>query len=446
MPNFLFDGSIKFNDRNIAVRVTGAPGSEHDGQPFVLVIPSLGQSRLRIWPRIFEESHQEGDVTPHFIEFDFPGCGDSETAENPATQYSIQYFTQVAAAVVEAMAEKLALKKMNLQICSYGSPIAINIPMLKPEWTDNDSPIRLQTIFSNTNINGMNNTLSPEFLRANYPTDPDLQNYIAALARIHEGNIRDRDDFLQNVLGPLSRVWSDRYNKIPFRLLLRFGYQFPNAATAILKGLDKVFTSRKLESMYKSLDFSLPVFNQLYSSNWGDFELVHAITAFLNDPENLHKDVYSRVAIIATASESGIFTSGDSHITHLREVLPSVAGVVFPGKDHDPIYAPLFKAFFSGDIQAVEAQINHDREEGHARTMIPPGFSAQYQACLQIAPEASSSAGIILELNDGVIPVTGNMIAPKDKLDVVDAVREEQVANLDSDPAETKEHSLGLTH
>ena len=112
-PFYLFQGQIHLekSDYQLYCKVTGENRSENDGRPYVLLIPGgPGYDHLSMqatYDAIISSLSNEKMDLPHFIFFDPLSCGQSEQSKNPETEYTIDYFTEIAAQLIEAVQIKL---------------------------------------------------------------------------------------------------------------------------------------------------------------------------------------------------------------------------------------------------------------------------------------------------------------------------------------------------
>jgi pimeloyl-ACP methyl ester carboxylesterase len=393
MTGYILDTHIIIHDRKIRCKVTGAPGSANDGAPFILEInggPGQGMSSKT---SDYFSHDQNGAAAFHWILFDSLGCGESDAADHPDTEYTVDHFTEIAASVVEGVAKQLQLKQINLRVVggSFGGLIALNMPSIRPQWTNPKSPIRLQAIFPFMAPLGMKDCMSKEFLLTHYANDPRLPDYEYALNRILAGDVKDRNDFISNVIARISFIYGKAYDTLFFKTCLAILKKFPNSLKNFLKALSHIKRFRNFAvSSYDFLyNFSFEVNNAFFASKFGGFELEDK---FKNNPEL--REVYKKVIIFAAYGANDICTSGEKSLLRLKAMLPETGTYLHPGSHHDHYdrVFPLMKYFVAGDIVNFILLTRLGMINGENFVInLPETFVARYQECFRKSPQPSST-------------------------------------------------------
>lgn len=400
MPNYILETKLNINGRLINCKVTGAPGSERDGAPFILDIRGgPGQGMSTVMPDFFAQ-HRDQHPAQHWILFDALGCGESDRAENPDEEYSVEYFTHIAARVVEEVKKQLQLPNMNLGIVggSFGGTIALNVPRHRPEWTEPDSPVRLQAIFPFIAPLGLKDCLSKDFASKLYANDPRLPEYLRGIDMVLTGSMKNREDYISHVLAGMAPTYGKDYNTFFIRTCLAILKKYPNGLYRFLQTLKHIkpfraFAEKNIAWVYQ---FSYEVTNYLFKNNYHGFELENK---FKENPDLVN--VYNKISIFSVYGASDICTSGEKSLTRLQNLLPGMGSFLHPGKHHDNYVAlkNLAKDFFSGDIAKFEAALR-DNTTTHDVVRIPPTFRDNYIASYQARVEPLSTAAVLSALDN----------------------------------------------
>jgi len=387
MLQYLLEKEFTINGIKIVCKVTGAPATANDGQPYVLDIPAGPGAPSTTYMAKFLQKSKSPNLKPHVILFDFPGCGQSEKSKNPEFDYTIEHFTEIAARVVECVQDELNIGKLDLHVYGPGTPIGLNLPLHRPQWTTNQDSIQLKSIFAPNATVGIKGTLSADFVRQHYAYEPEFPEYIKALDKLHTGKITSRKAYISEYLAPMAPAYSDQYKSLPNKLLLSALKNHPDNVVKILK------LFRRKASLEIVNGFSYEVLNQFYGSQWNGFELDVAIDNFNKKPWNKNKNVYSKIPIYASYQSHDFCTSGDQHLNQLQAMLPDVCGILRPGKIRDFKNLIFFSKFLSGDLEKFENQIRRDLSN---RTILKanftPGFRKSYEEAFKSVAKLSNKS------------------------------------------------------
>lgn len=384
MPNFILEKRFEINGRHINCKVTGEPGSVDDGSTYVLEINGGPGQNMNTRISEYLSKYNPNNLKHHWIIFDNLGCGDSDKANNPNEEYTPENFTNIAASVVEAVFQELKLNHMNLRVegGSFGGTIALNIPFHRPKWTQEDSAIRLQSIFAFIAPIGLTDCMDKEFAKAIYADDPKLPEYLKVIDRLFVADINDREDYISNILIPLAPIYGDQYQTLLMRSLMSLVKKHPYSLHGPLNFLKHIkpcyaFAEKTSDFLY---NFAFDVTNQFFKDRWHGFELEEK---FKQHPEII--EVYNRVSIFVVYGKTDICTSGEKTLIRLRNLLPQIGSYLHPGKHHDnyDIILPLMSGFLSGNSNEFKEVI-----KGKEGIIIPQTFQYMYMANhLQCYPE-----------------------------------------------------------
>lgn len=218
--SYLINEKLNVNGKKIYCKVTGLPGTAQDGQPYVLVIsggPGFGHELTELSiKRFIPIADKEQSKMPHFIFFDNLGCGQSDKASEPETEYTIDFFTELTAGLVEVVKEKLGLSQMQLCIDggSFGSLVAMNFPIIKQEWLAPNSDIQMIQITSKVGPNGANmKGYTLDFLKKHHLDHFNHKNMIAAQEKLFAGDIKNQADYIQNFVLPMATLYAKNIDK-----------------------------------------------------------------------------------------------------------------------------------------------------------------------------------------------------------------------------------------
>lgn len=358
--NFILDKKIYLADANynIYCKVTGEPGSAHDSQPYVLLIPGGPgydhQSLETTCFNIVEFFEKEAIALPHFIFFDPLSCGKSDHARNPDNEYTIEYFTEIAAQVVEGIKRELDLEKITLCALgrSFGSLVAMNLPRFR-DWDDKCS-IYLDKIFSLSGpIYNQAETHDERltFIEENFPNlDQNAIKY--SLNKLHSGEINSRHDYIRNVCLNLAPLYNKSYDSlipyIPYMAACSPLLEW----TAYLLSFNAFFAK-----MYMSFSScNLEVMNHFFKTNYHGIRMPDVIS------QNL--EAYQKVKIYGLVGEKDYISYFKGNIIPLLEILPNnLSGISFTGVRHQdfPPFTSLLIArlICSKPIEKILEQNSH---------------------------------------------------------------------------------------
>lgn len=353
---YLLNEKLNINGRNILCKVTGGPNSENDGQPYVLAItggPGFDHSATEGYIRpLLAAAKKDKKPLPHFIFYDHLGCGKSDVAQDPEHEYTVDHFTDLAGDLVKTVKEKLNLNHMDLLVegGSFGSLIAMNLPARKAEWLDPNSDINLKQITSKVTPNGAGETdYTFNFLQEHYSQHPNYEKIVQAQKKLYSGTIKDRVDYMQNFVLPISTLYIKDINKSKFnQFLQRLIGHFPNAVIKGLDVLNRFF--KRVGYEIESLDFadnvlgkcSIDVLNHFFKTDFNGFNLIETV--------NKNQHLYQKIPICLISASADhvvdykIAEAINQHIPH------SSAVIIFDGPH----------MLSKGKNQTIYNQLNYD--------------------------------------------------------------------------------------
>ena len=351
MSKCILEKKFLINNRNINCKVLGDPMSINEDSIYVLEINGgPGQNmNTRIYKYLQNYSNDIDNMI--WIIFDNLGCGESDIAQFPDQEYTPENFTNIAVSVVECIFNELELTHMNLKIegGSFGGTIALNIPSHRPQWTNIDSPIHLQSIFAFIAPIGLKDCMDIEFTREIYANNPNLSSYVNAINKLYDGTITTRDQYITEILVPLSPTYGDSYNSLLMKSCLSIIKLYPNSFRYPLNSLKNInychaFAEKAYDFLY---NFSFDVTCYIFKNKWNNFELEEKFT---DNPELVN--VYNKIAIFAVYGKIDLCTGGDKTLIRLAKLLPNLGYYLHSGKHHDNYdkVLPLMINFLTGDI------------------------------------------------------------------------------------------------
>lgn len=437
---YLINKKITVNGKQIFCKVTGEAGSEKDGQPYILVITGGPGFSHELTERYVEQvipiAAQEQRKLPHFIFYDHLGCGESDKATDPEQEYTLNYFTDLAAHLVENVQDLLKLKEIQLYVegGSFGSLIAMKFPERKPEWLAPDSAIKLKQITSKVGPNGAEaEKYAFDFLQAYYANHPNYADMLAAEKKLFSGTIKDKADYVQNFVIPMAPVYAKDIDKSFLnRALKRFVSYFPNAT---LRGLD--WTNRfltKLGLPINGIHFadimlgkcSIDVLNHFFKTDFDNFNLIESIKQ--------HNTLYQKIPICLIYAGKDHMV--DEQIAHtIQQLLPDTSATIIFDEPHmlsagasKNIYAKLnYDLFVTGYIHP--ADVDYPAIKSHT-------ISAAFNQFLSIAhhPEAiqtRSETSTTTVLRAMPEPLYENNLAENNTKDVANSQKAPLISKTD---------------
>lgn len=350
MPNFILDDKFNFNGLDIAYKVSGtnSPGK----QPiFILALQTLSFSSRTFYPEAEVYSKWKKDTQlpdANFIFVDNPGSGNSSKPSDPS-YYNIDFFTQTMIAAVEEVKRKLNVKKMQLFIeaGSDSSLVAMNVLKLKPEWANETSDIQVRMIINR--YGQINGDSGIDYIKKHCSNDPNLPDYIDALTRLDNGDIKDNIDLTKNVNAKLAPLEMDT-NDLEYKALGKYVLSNPERALDMVKSLKKVTPTQKME---KYLDLIMEVIagcnieclNHLSKTSYSNIDIKQIVRD--------NYSVYSKVPIIYLGASEDVLAPLVLNSYQLQSSLPNnLLTLSFVGKPYDTVdqSKSALKAIYSGQL------------------------------------------------------------------------------------------------
>ena len=222
--------------------MTGLPGSSHDGKPYYLMIQGgpgfyhVGiMSRYEQFASCFGNKQED---QPHFIYFDPLGCGESDSPADKDSEYTVDNFTEIAASLIEAIKQELKLSNVDLRVFgeSFGGMVAMNLPTIRPNWTLDDSSIRLKQIVSSVGLSApLDEKEILAFIKKHYQNDPNYHEICASISKLLHAEIADREDYIRHIAITLAPLYSDQNARLFSSPLGRFVKSYPMLTGAMLE-------------------------------------------------------------------------------------------------------------------------------------------------------------------------------------------------------------------
>lgn len=369
MSEFLFNGKITISSGyNIRCKITGAEGSARDNKLYILLIPGgpgyTHKSMEATYLNIIKVLKADGRELPHFIFFDPLSCGESDQAQHPDLEYTIPFFTRIAAEVVEAIQKKFAITQIKLNIIgrSFGSIVAMHFPTVR-DWSHPDSEIYLSKIFSLSGPifnHGSTHDKTIEFIKENF-AHLNQENIERGLAKLHAGNILSRTDYIREVCINLAPLYSSSYdgliNYLPYL----------------------AYCPKALEWVSFLLSFN-PFFEKMYYSFTGcNFELMNHF--FRNDYDELNLpqliqeniDQYKAYKIFCLVGSKDYISFYNLHVKPLIAILPeTLSGISFINARHQDLPKLTFELIAAAmNDEAIESLLKVNKpliKKGHLAT------------------------------------------------------------------------------
>lgn len=380
MFSYIFKGKINVLGKEIYCKVTGDIDSENDGQPYVLCITGgPGFSHImteRTLKHFIPMAEQEQAALPHFILFDNLGCGESEPAADPDNEYTIDFFTDIAATLVEELQKKLNLDQIHLCVegGSFGSLVAMNMPMRKPEWLDENSSIRLMQIMSRVGPNGSGmQNYTMQYLEENCSTHPNYEKMVAAQNKLFSGSIQDSTDYLQNFVLPMATLYTGGQS-YAFSLI----ETNPEIFSSLLDWMDWLckmtgYTIETIERYNLMINHcSLPVLNHFFKNDFNGFNLIKIIEC--------NRELYSKIPLCLMVAENDHIVDPNTAKT-IQGLLPDTSSIIVFNGAHMISQGPnqaiqdrLMYAFFIEHC-IEKKDVNYDA----LNSIIPGGFSEKLE-------------------------------------------------------------------
>ncbi|MGQ3890125.1 alpha/beta fold hydrolase [Legionella sp. CNM-1927-20] len=288
---YLLDETLRIHNFNINCKVVGIPGSANDSQPYILVIPGgpgygLNMYKYFVYAQIAKASAERRPL-PHFILYDPLGCGKSDKAKNPQTEYTVEHFTEMDASLVETIKERLNIKKLNLVLCgrSFGHMVAMNFPLCRPQWLEPSSDIHIQKILSIVGANGVGNKeYARHYLRTQYANSPALPQMQAAEEKLFSGSIQDQTDFVKHFIVPMAFAYSpEAANSLLMRGLLTFISSNPSLTVTTLKSINSLLQTFGVDNeglntnITTVAECSLDVLNHFFKTDFNNFDTIDRV-------------------------------------------------------------------------------------------------------------------------------------------------------------------------
>jgi len=388
--------------------VTGEPGSEDDGRPFILDVhggPGFScKMRADTFADEFDKrSKAKGQESSHCILFDYIGCGESDRAKNPELEYTVANFTETAAAVVEAIKIEFGLKKLDLIVHGYefGGMISLNLPMARPQWQAPDSAIRILNICTLVAPLTFNNFLPVEFFREVYKNDSRLDEYLKAIEKVHKLEIKNLDDYIDNVVLKLGPAYIDNENAMKLAKQVLGNRKYTMPIMGFLHSTMSYLPFHFFQMQKKQLD------QLVYGITKCSFDvLMHFVKnkfdhVDMREVINANKERYKNIPICCISGLRDCHAPAQEHAERLISILPdNVAVITLDGKqmltwDHYELTFSLIHDALSGCL--VEEYL---KEHAEKKAITQYTFPAQYQKLSEnvhnnfILPQAALTASV----------------------------------------------------
>lgn len=302
MP-YLINKKLSVNGRKIFCKVTGEPGSENDGQPYIVAVTGgpgfdheMTESYLK---RVYDMAKSKNEKTPHFVVFDNLGCGQSDKAQDPEQEYTMDNFIELTAGLTEVIQKELKINKM--KVCyeggSFGSLVVMGMPPHRPEWLDPDSDIQILQITSKVGPNGAGEwDYTADFLQKNYKDHPEYEKMLAAQKKLFSGQLKDQKDYILNFVIPMGPLYLQDADKSPaIKALKGLVKIFPMLTSKTLRGINQ--SLKKIGLPVDGLNFfdtvlsgcSIDVLNMFFKNDFNGFNVVETVR------NNIH--LYQKIPI-----------------------------------------------------------------------------------------------------------------------------------------------------
>lgn len=397
MPHFLIDKKFKINGRDIYCKVTGAPGSAKDGQPFFFMIqggPGFDHKATIAKHDTFAgHFSDEAAKQPHFIYYDPLGCGQSDQPQDEAAEYTMHNFIEIVATLVEKVKEELGLEKMDLRLYgrSFGSLVAMNLPLQRPQWAEEDSPIRLTQVFSDSGPNGhKERDESLAFLEKHYKDDPDYPVLLASAEKLFAGEIQDQEDYIKNIALALAPLYSDHLAEQAHSFLGQLLKSHPMIMLKLAHAITSVVSIKLLDETINGLEgCNYKLLNYFIGDSFGDMDTAENIKA---NPE-----LYRKISICCVAADLDYIANSEYHAKKMADALPDHIGLVVFHAKHE--YSPDYPEQAAVVHKGLMADGKFDTEYLNAAKPViayyhlPPAFVAQLATLKhRVIPDAAISA------------------------------------------------------
>jgi len=337
MMRVIFEGYLEINGRMIYTKVTSA-ANDFSKEPFLLCIPG-GPGFSSIAPEqgvteLEKMSAKERSTLPNVITFDPLGCGKSEKAQNKA-EYNMHVFTETAARVVEMVKQKMIPNQtMDLRVYggSFGSMIAMDLPLHRPEWLEEGSGIRLRQILSFVGINGAGTKESAiKYVAEHYKNHPKFEIIGDSLAKLFKGKIKNQNDYIENIVFNLAPLYSDENEKLlnsAFGKCLQLFYRpmipLMQAGNFVMKKLG--YKNNLLNFLLMGLtDCSVDVLNQFFADNFSGYDVVENVRR--------HLSIYYKVFITLVSAHKDHMARPDV-AKQVNALLPDTSAVIILDNKH----------------------------------------------------------------------------------------------------------------
>lgn len=342
--NYLFDGMITVHGHEIYCKVSGDQNTIGDFRSYTLLISDLGFSHVAAeqWAvELDTRTRRIGTKRPsHFILFDALGCGKSASSKNPNEEYTIEFYAEMAARLVEVLKEKLFLQVIDLRIIgdAFGGMVALTIPKIRPNWLTDRSNISLNQLFTiATPISHKATTNAKRFIESRYQNESDYVQLIEATDKTFHGHLANRDDYLQHVPLTLGKLYSEKNERLQTGLLGQLTAKKPALAITLLRLLRDTtatlplltHTSLTLSTLHDSLTgISLDVFNHFFTHRLDGF----CAKGMINSNPSIYKAVPS-ITLIAGVNDYLAEPALNADIIHA--ILPDNCSTIALNARHD---------------------------------------------------------------------------------------------------------------
>lgn len=313
---------------------------------FLLLLPDLPgydhQASLPLVERLTTSAATNNFELPSIILFDFPGCGLSYKMSDLANECTVDNFAEVTAFVIEHIRLRGCPTDvtMRLQIyCeSFGSIIAMQLPLRRPKWLRTDNNIRLTQIISCGGITGMRDEHhAADWLFQRYFHHPSYEAILKGMKKLFRGDIADHDDYISNIAIPLAPLFSQTYVGLPGSMLGKAMSENPAYAATLLKGIRYIGTwfgkdvTAIDHNLHHLTNVSIDVMKRFFATGFNRVDVAEMVEQ--------HPDLYSRFHLVMIAGKEDCFVSF-IHALALRVKLPDTSAAIILQDRHQTLSPP----------------------------------------------------------------------------------------------------------
>lgn len=327
MPHYLLEKRLSIAGHEIYCKVTGAPGSANNGQPYFLMIqggPGFSHESIfakhETYANIFKGDpvHQ-----PHFIYYDPPGMGASstpQTDEEKEKTYTVAHFTEVAAQLIEAIQKELCIDQVDLRVYgrSFGSVPAMMLPTARKQWTQPQSPVRVNQIMTSSGVGVEPNEMAAlAFIEAHFRHYPNQEGIRNSIRKLFRGEIKSKADYIKHIALTLAPLYSDKMMHLANSFLGSILMTFPMACLYILKCIHFLFRFHFIKTIIDGLDgCNYEPLNYFFISKMDHLNVPKVIK------EN--ESLYRNINICLITSDLDYIATDTDHAMPIAEALDSI--------------------------------------------------------------------------------------------------------------------------